>query len=302
MSTATKVEVGQPEVLAPNPLGNGIPLTAAPAMTRVISIDSVRPPELVEDVTAAAVMKAGLSVKDMVIRGFLAGAFLGFATILAFTVRSQGLPTIVDALIFPCGFVLLALLGLELVTGNFAVLPVGVAAKKVTLAGLMRNWTWVFVANLLGCVFFAVLAYIAMTNFGTTDGGPVADIIKKVAVAKTATYADLGAQGWMLAFVKGMLANWMVTVGAMMLFISRSTTGKVLTMWLPIMMFFALGYEHSVVNMFVMPAAMMLGAPVTMGDWWMWNQIPVTLGNIAAGSVLTGLALYFTYRPKKVLT
>ena len=297
MNVATKVDLPQP---AAAPLANGTPLAAAPAMPRVIAIDSVRPPELVEDVVAAATLKAGLSVRDMVIRGFLAGAFLGFATILAFTVRSQGLPAIVDALIFPCGFVLLALLGLELVTGNFAILPVGVAARRVSFAGLLRNWTWVFAANLLGCVFFAVPAYLAMTSFGTTDGGPVAEIIRNVSVAKTATYTDLGASGWLLAFVKGMLANWMVTVGAMMLFISRSTTGKVVTMWLPIMMFFALGYEHSVVNMFVVPAGMMLGAPVSFGDWWMWNQIPVTLGNIASGSVLTGLALYFTYKPKKV--
>lgn len=297
--TPTKVEVA-PDSVAAVPAASGVLVPPVPSMQRVIAVDSVRPPELIDDVVAAATMKAGLSVRDMVIRGFLAGAFLGFATILAFTVRSQGLPTIVDALIFPCGFVLLALLGLELVTGNFAVLPVGVAAKRVSFAGLMRNWTWVFLANLLGCVFFAVLAYIALTNFGTTDGGPVAEIIRKVSVAKTATYADLGASGWFLAFVKGILANWMVTVGAMMLFISRSTTGKVVTMWLPIMIFFALGYEHSVVNMFIIPAGMMLGAPVSAGDWWMWNQIPVTLGNIAAGSVLTGLALYYTYKPKNV--
>jgi formate/nitrite transporter FocA (FNT family) len=146
--TPTKLEEA-PDAIAASPPADGVPVPPAPSMQRVIAVDSVRPPELIEEVVAAASMKAGLSVRDMVIRGFLAGAFLGFATILAFTVRSQGLPTIVDALIFPCGFVLLALLGLELVTGNFAVLPVGVAAGRVPFAGLMRNWTWVFIANLL---------------------------------------------------------------------------------------------------------------------------------------------------------
>jgi formate/nitrite transporter len=301
MDGSQKVAVREPDLSPVITPGNGIPAAVAAEPIRTISIDSVRPAELVADVVAAAGVKARLSITDMLIRGFLAGAFLGFATILAFTVRSQGLPTIVDALIFPAGFVLLALLGLELVTGNFAILPVGVAAKKVPMTGLLRNWTWVFIANLVGCLFFAVLAFIVLTNFGTTDGGPVAEIIRKATVAKTATYSDLGgASGWMLAFIKGVLANWMVTVGAMMLFVSRSTTGKVVTMWLPIMIFFALGYEHSVVNMFVLPAGIMLGAPVTVGDWWIWNQIPVTLGNIAAGAVLTGLALHLTYKPKKV--
>jgi formate/nitrite transporter FocA (FNT family) len=66
-------------------------------------------------------------------------------------------------------------------------------------------------------------------------------------------------------------------------------------MWLPILTFFAHGYEHSIVNMFVIPAGMMLGAPVSVSQWWIWNQIPVTLGNIVSGAFFTGLALYYTY-------
>ena len=69
-------------------------------------------------------------------------------------------------------------------------------------------------------------------------------------------------------------------------------------MWLPITTFFAQGYEHSVVNMFVVPAGRFLGAPVSVGNWWLWNQIPVTLGNILAGAVLTGLAMYATFSPR----
>jgi formate transporter len=67
-------------------------------------------------------------------------------------------------------------------------------------------------------------------------------------------------------------------------------------MWLPIMTFFAQGFEHSVVNMFVIPAGMLLGAHVSVGSWWIWNQIPVTLGNVAGGMIFTGLALYLTHR------
>ena len=70
-------------------------------------------------------------------------------------------------------------------------------------------------------------------------------------------------------------------------------------MWLPILTFFAHGYEHSIVNMFVIPAGMFFGAPVSVRQWWLWNQLPVTLGNILSGAFFTGLALYVTFRAKQ---
>jgi formate/nitrite transporter FocA (FNT family) len=87
----------------------------------------------------------------------------------------------------------------------------------------------------------------------------------------------------------------MVTIGAVLAMVSRSTVGKIAAMWLPIMTFFALGFEHSVVNMYVIPSGMMLGAPISLGQALLWNLLPVTLGNIIAGSLLTGMALYATY-------
>jgi len=77
---------------------------------------------------------------------------------------------------------------------------------------------------------------------------------------------------------------------------SQSTIGKIAAMWLPILTFFAQGFEHSVVNMFVIPAGMILGSQASFSDWWLWNQIPVTLGNIFGGFIFTGLALYMTHR------
>ena len=87
----------------------------------------------------------------------------------------------------------------------------------------------------------------------------------------------------------------MVTLGAVLAFASRSTIGKIVAMWLPIATFFAHGYEHSIVNMFVVPAGMLLGTPVSVAGWWFWNQIPVTLGNIVAGVLLTGFTLSVSY-------
>src|SRR5215475_11157599 len=122
-------------------------------------MDYVNPKELIHDAIAVAEKKASLRVSDMLIRGTLSGVFLGFATSLAVVVTAQGLPPIVGAILFPVGFVMLVLLGLELATGNFALLPVAVAAGKISYAKLVRNWSWVYAGNLLGSLLYALLFY-----------------------------------------------------------------------------------------------------------------------------------------------
>jgi formate/nitrite transporter len=261
-------------------------------------MDYISPKELIAEAVQVARRKAALAVSDMLIRGILAGVFLGFATSLVFLVLAQGVPPIVGAILFPVGFVMLVLLGLELATGNFALLPAAWAAGAVSPGQVFRNWVWVYAGNLLGSVFYAWLFYLALTSCGSNNGGTAAELIRQAAQKKTVTYAALGLAGWGTAFVKGMLCNWMVTLGALLALSSRSTVGKVVTMWLPILTFFAQGFEHSIVNMFVIPSGMLLGAPVSAGQWWWWNQIPVTLGNIVSGAVFTGLALYYTYPVK----
>jgi formate/nitrite transporter len=251
--------------------------------------------ELLQEAVELAKKKSELSIRDMLIRGILAGAFLGYATSLVFVVLSQGLPPIVGAILFPVGFVILVLLGLELVTGNFALLPAGVMAGKVRMTKLLRNLAWVYLGNLIGSLLYAGLFYLAITNWRTGNGGAVADLLKQAAQKKTLAYMALGPSGWGTALVKAVLCNWMVTIGAVLAMSSKSTVGKIAAMWLPIMTFFALGFEHSVVNMFLIPSGMMLGAPISIAQALLWNLLPVTLGNLFAGTLLTGMALYATY-------
>jgi formate transporter len=91
----------------------------------------------------------------------------------------------------------------------------------------------------------------------------------------------------------------MVCFGVVMAMSSTSTIGRIAGAWMPILIFFAQGFEHSVVNMFIIPTGMMMGAKVSLSDWWVWNQIPVTLGNLVGGGLFTGIALYITYARKK---
>ncbi len=257
--------------------------------------DYVGPKELMQEAVQLARRKSELPVRDMLIRGILAGAFLGYATSLVFVVLSQGIAPIVGAILFPVGFVILVLLGLELVTGNFALLPAGVMAGTVRVSKLLRNWGCVYLGNLIGGLLYAALFYLAITSWRTGNGGSVADLVKQAAQKKTLAYMALGSQGWGTAFVKAILCNWMVTIGAMLALVSRSTVGKITAMWLPIMTFFALGLEHSVVNMYLIPSGMMFGAPISVRQALFWNLLPVTLGNLVAGALLTGAALYATY-------
>ena len=261
-------------------------------------MDYVQPAELLYDATKAASRKASLSVRDLLVRSFLAGGLLAYATSLVFVVLSQNVPPIVGAVLFPVGFVILVLLGLELATGNFALLPIGCAAGDVSVPAMLRNWGWVYLGNLAGSLFYALLFYWAVTSCGAGSSGAVGELVKVAAQKKTTAYMTLGLRGWETALVKGVLCNWMVTLGAVLAMASRSTVGKVVAMWLPIMTFFAQGYEHSIVNMFLIPTGMLFGAPVSTLQWWFWNQIPVTVGNLLSGVLLTGIPLYLTNAPK----
>ncbi|WP_186579908.1 formate/nitrite transporter family protein [Aquibacillus kalidii] len=255
----------------------------------------VKPDQVVENMIQAGAAKANMSIKDMLIRGTLAGAILGVATTLAFTASTQSGLGILGAILFPVGFVIIVLLGLELVTGNFALLPVAVLNKKATVGQMFSNWFWVSIGHILGGALYGVLYMIAATSLGHVDNNAIVEQVIAVAEAKTLGYKALGFDGQVVLFVKAMLCNWLVTLGVVMGMTSKSTGGKIAAMWLPILIFFAQGFEHAVVNMFVIPAGMMLGADVSMADWWLWNQITVLVGNLVGGVIFTGLALYYTH-------
>lgn len=256
----------------------------------------VKPDQVVETMIQTGTIKSQLPIKQLLLRGILAGALLGVATTLAFQATAQTKISMAGALIFPVGFVMIVLLGLELVTGNFALLPLAVLERKTKVKLMLRNWTWVYIGHVIGAAIYGVLYYISITKLGHVKDDPVITLIINSAESKTIGYSSLGFDGLVTLFVKAMLCNWMVCLGAVMAMTSQSVGGKIAAMWLPILTFFGQGFEHSVVNMFVIPTGMLMGAKVTFADWWLWNQIPVTLGNLVGGLLFTGLALYFTQK------
>ncbi len=254
-------------------------------------MDYVKPSEVAEIFVATGAAKAQLRIRDLLLRGFLSGALLGFATTVAFSANAQGLPPVVGAVLFPAGFAMIVVLSLELVTGSFALLPSAWVAKQAGLSRVAANLFWVFLGNLIGGCLYAGLYAAVTTQFHHVPAAGAGALIVAAAQAKTLGYAKLGAAGIWLAIVKAALCNWMVCMGVVMGMTSRSTLGKIAACWLPIFIFFALGFEHSVVNMFVIPAGIWMGAPVSFSDWWLWNQLPVTLGNLVGGFLFVGVPM-----------
>src|SRR5580704_8397871 len=262
------------------------------------TMDYVKTADVAVAMLEAGRRKLALSPRDLLIRGMLSGAILGVATSLAFTGAVQTNVPLVGALIFPVGLISIVLLGLELVTGSFALVPLPWLNREASAPAVLINWGWVFIGNLIGSVAYGALIAIALTNMGTAAPAGVAARIVQVAEAKTIGYSALGFAGMVTVFVKAMLCNWLVCLAVVLAMTTNSVIGKIACAWMPIFIFFAQGFEHSVVNMFIIPTGMMMGAKVSVADWWLWNQIPVTLGNLVGGFTFTGLAIYMTYKPK----
>jgi len=261
-------------------------------------MDYVKPADVAVTMLDAGKRKLALGPSDLLIRGMLSGALLGVATSLAFTGAVQTGQPLVGAIIFPVGLIAIVLLGFELITGSFALTPLPWLNREASGSAVLINWGWVFIGNLIGSVAFGALLAIALTNMGTAAPTGVAARIIQIAEMKTTGYAAIGFAGLVTAFVKAMLCNWLVCLAVVLAMTTTSTIGKIACAWMPIFIFFAQGFEHSVVNMFIIPTGMMMGAKVTVAEWWLWNQIPVTLGNLVGGFTFTGLAIYMTYKPR----
>ncbi len=257
----------------------------------------VKPQSLVTAMIDAGESKIFMSTRDTLIRSFMAGAILALAAVFAVTVTVQtGMP-IVGAILFPVGFVMLYLLGYDLLTGVFVLAPMAWIDKRpgVTIRGVLRNWGLVFTGNLGGAVLVALMMAITFTYGFSTAPNEVGQAIGHIGEGRTVGYAEYGAAGMLTLFVRGVLCNWMVSTGVVGAMIATDVPGKVIAMWMPIMLFFAMAFEHSVVNMFLFPSGLMLGGEFTLVDYLVWNEIPTVVGNLVGGLLFTGLALYVTH-------
>ncbi|HMR49510.1 MAG TPA: formate/nitrite transporter family protein [Arachnia sp.] len=260
----------------------------------------IKPADLVMRMIDAGESKIRMSTRDTLIRAFMGGAILALAAAFAVTVSVQTGQPLLGAVLFPVGFVLLYLLGFDLLTGVFTLAPLALLDKRpgIRLSGVLRNWGLVFLGNFAGAFMVAVLMAIYYTYGFSSDAGVVGHAIGEIGHGRTVGYAMHGAAGMLTLFVRGVLCNWMVSTGVVGAMMSDTVSGKVLGMWLPIMLFFYMGFEHSVVNMFLFPSGLLLGADFTLMDYLIWNEIPTVLGNLVGGLSFVGLTMYATHRAR----
>ena len=255
------------------------------------------PTEFVTKMVDAGESKIFMSTRDTLIRGLMAGALLALSAVFAVSVTVQTNSPLLGAVLFPVGFCMLYLLGFDLLPGVFMLSPLALIDKRpgVTAGGVLRNWGLVFLGNFAGSLLVAVMMSYVFTYGFSTDPGPIGAKIAGIGKARTLGYAAYGISGWITIFVRGMLCNWMVSTGVVGAMISTHVSGKVIAMWMPIMLFFYMTFEHSVVNMFLFPSGLIMGGQFSIGDYFIWNEIPTVLGNMVGGITFTGLTLYSTH-------
>jgi formate/nitrite transporter len=275
------------------------------------------------------VKKANLPTLNMFILGVLAGAFIGIGAIFATTVAaggisvkdaagaaafSTGLPygvtRLLAGLVFSTGLILVVVGGAELFTGN-TLITMAFASKKVSMMQLLRNWTIVYVGNLVGSVLTAYIVFLGKQySFGN---GAIGLAALNIGEAKTAfTFVQ--------AVALGIMCNALVCMAVWLCYSARSTTDKILAIIPPISCFVAAGFEHSIANMYFIPVALfvkgsgdakffeMIGKTaadfphLTWGNFFIANLLPVTIGNIIGGGIMVGLIYWFVYLRKTTTT
>ena len=260
-------------------------------MSQPNSVDAYAPAEIAERVETAGVAKAGLAALPTLVLAVLAGAFIAFGAMLYIVVVTNsglgfGPERLVGGLAFSLGLILVLVGGAELFTGN-SLIVFAWAERKITSARLLRNWGLVYCGNFIGATATAVMVHWSGIN-GLADGAVGATAMRiaetKLALAPTE------------AFVRGILCNVLVCLAVWLCYGARSASGKILAIVFPIAGFVALGFEHSVANMYMIPAGWLAGSDLVTAGGYAANLLFVTIGNVIGGGVLVALVYWVVYR------
>lgn len=257
------------------------------------------PNEMLELMMGAAVNKSRLSLMKLILLGFMAGCFIALAgagsNMGAYYFLSDsvtvGIGKMVSGLIFPAGLIMVVFAGAELFTGNNLMIA-AVLERKISAGAMLKNWIIVYIANLAGSVFIA-WAVVYSGLLGTGEG-----MLEQVTVSIAASKVNLD---FGQAFVRGIFCNFLVCIAVWVGTGADSTIGKLFALFFPIWLFVTAGFEHSIANMYFIPAGIFADGGMTAGLTWTGffvnNLIPVTLGNIVGG-VFVGIVYYFVYRKR----
>jgi len=257
----------------------------------------IEPAQFATKMVDAGEAKMFMSTKDTLIRAYMAGAILALAAAFAVTITVNTGNFLIGALLFPVGFCTLYLLGFDLLTGVFTLCPLALIDRRpgVSMSSLLRNWGLVFVGNFGGAFTVAIFMAIIFTTGFSEAPNEVGQKLGAIGESRTVGYADAGAAGMLTLFVRAVMCNWMVSTGVVAAMMSTSVSGKIMAMWMPILIFFYLGFEHSIVNMFLFPSGLLMGGDFTLMDYIFWNELPTVIGNLVGGLTFVGAMIYSTH-------
>jgi formate/nitrite transporter len=277
----------------------------------VPSLEDKAPQTIAETVARTiGVKKTTSPFSTVLVLGVLAGAYIGFggllSTAVTFDMASRfglGFTKLVGGAVFSVGLILVVIAGAELFTGN-NLMVVSALTKEITFSAMLRRWAIVYGANFIGSILLALLFYLA--GLWKTGGGALGASAVNIAYGKvTLSFSE--------ALVRAIGCNWLVCLAIWMALAAQQTIGKIFAIFFPIMAFVAIGFEHSVANMYFIPAGIFLkswaGIPAPQGvdpnslGWVSFlgkNLLPVTIGNIIGGGVFVGMSYLSAYlKPSK---
>ncbi len=252
------------------------------------------PQEIVKYVNGSAQHKATTPLKKLIILGILGGAYISIGALLSIMI-GYGFPGVAEtnpAIIklfmgatFPIGLIMIVLAGGELFTGCCAYFVPNILSGRQTWITMLKYCTIVWLTNFIGALIFG---YFIVYLPHLSHYHPTLDGFMSIAQAKT-------SNPFYVTMLKGIGANWLVCLAMWLGFSSKSVAGKILGIWFPVMTFVAIGYEHSVANMFFLPIAMFEGFDLSIGELFIKNLIPATIGNVIGGALFVGTAYWYLY-------
>lgn len=254
------------------------------------------PLEIAKNYVEVGVHKSNLSIFKMILLGFFAGMFIGFAGIASTTASSTiAVPSVaklVGALVFPAGMAMVLVAGSELFTGNNLII-LAVLAGKTSVGKMLKNWFFVYLGNFLGAAFVAVLVVYGHTP--DLFQGVLAGAIVNAAKART----DLSVAD---AFVRGILCNILVCIAIWMSFAAKRVSGKLMTSFWPVMLFVLCGFEHCIADIYFGVAGLLTASEyqiaaegLTWFNFLLKSLLPITLGNLVGGAGIVGCGYYLAY-------
>jgi formate/nitrite transporter len=268
--------------------------------------------------------KTGLPAWNMLLRGFMAGAYIAIGGALA-TVCSTGIQAVDPALrygtasagfsqlilgaTFPVGLIIIVLTGAELFTGDAMLAPMAAFIHKISWASVINLWIWVYIGNLIGSIFYAYLmAYGPFSSWNAAGAATVTAFGSRAIAIGIAKTSYVGMAGAWSAFLKAVGCNWLVNLAILLGICADDLIGKFFGIWFPIMAFVATGFEHSVANMYFIPAgiftkafltdpaAILAANGLTWTTMWTSNLIVVTIGNIVGALFFVGVLYWVAFR------